>query len=136
MKREVEKEERGGFRVAQKGFVLLQTYGYYIAVNALIPGKWATESTPVFDADGESEQYHLAVWRTKVRRTVKEAIEDYIQMIEDQNAYADVNELYFLILSGELVRLSEDHSLRMMEVWSGANPPRRLIQWANKQARK
>jgi hypothetical protein len=134
--KEIAKAAGPNFRVIQRGPILIPRKGYYVTITALIPAAWATSSTPVFDPDPQSDQYHLAIWRTRVKATIQQTLEDYQQLLIEQNAYGEVMELEYLILSGELNELSEDHFSTSISIWPERKVPKWLIKAAKQQSKK
>ena len=50
--------------------ILINAYGYYIVVRALVPGGWTTDSTPAFITATPEESLHQIVWRTQTRENL------------------------------------------------------------------
>jgi hypothetical protein len=133
---EVAKAEGSRFRTIQSGPILIPRKGYYVTITALIPSNWATSSTPVFEPDKRSEQFHLAIWRTRVKATLQESLLDYEQLLIEQNAYSEIMELEYLILSGEMNELSEDHFSNSIAIWQEKKVPKWLIKAAKQQSKR
>lgn len=136
VKREVEKAESGRYRTVQKGFVLLEKRGYSIVLRVLVPFDFTQYAPPVVDPGLEGDALHLVIWRTKVKATVLEAIEDYDQLIVDQTVLSETQDVTFMVLSAELTRINEDLSFDLLETWSGPKIPRRLRTWSKKQSKR
>lgn len=124
------------YKVIQKGPVLIEKLGYFITVTALVPAEWSTSSTPVFEADKADEQFHMVIWRTIVRQSLKETFDYYHQLLANQSLYSQINEIPYIILSSELMMLHEDHSSYSIKVWEGTRVPRWLERTALKLHRQ
>jgi hypothetical protein len=115
---------RNARRVLQAGPVEIEVRGYYAIIEAVIPATFDTPSTPVFDSDPDSEQYHRVIWPTHIRGDVAGALAEYERLLNYQTSYGRAVEAEVKVLGGELFYVTPSHDHISTRKWRGNTIPR------------
>lgn len=127
------------WRTIQSGEPIeVNTYGYFMVIRALVPGGWATDSTPSFIVEAPEESLHLVIWRTRVHENLYHLTEseemDELKSVMLEGKELAKNEMAFgqgtgqdiIILSTELRVMAAPHESFQVDVWPGITPPKWL----------
>jgi hypothetical protein len=97
--------------------------GYHITIHGAIQGGWESESTPVFYEEADTAQFHVIIWRTKVRATIQGAMESYLELLRLELGTGEDEHKGIAILWCELVALYPDHVHVRLDKWIGDDFP-------------
>lgn len=115
--------------------ILVHAYGYYMVVRALVPGGWATDSTPAFITEAPEESLHQIIWRTLVRENLYRVTEsslladlrdETLGLAKAELSLAKAEQKEIIILSCELRMIHAPHESEQVDVWPGITPPKWL----------
>ena len=97
--------------------------GYYVVIHGVVQGGWESFSTPVFYEEADTAQYHVIIWRTKVRPSIQLAMESFLELLNIEAGTGKDEQRVFEILWCELVALYPDHVHVRLDKWIGDGFP-------------
>ena len=131
------KRKHKRFRLLQAGkWFPVEPIAYYAVIHALVPGGWATSSTPAFITDAPEEALNMIIWRTPLypimyatteSQLLKDLADGATSLSGGQLARAEMEGQEIIVLSTELRCLYGAHKSEnfLIASWPGIKPPRK-----------